>query len=250
MKLSRKQVRRSTHKVPDLRFEDQQLTRYSGLVVFQLLFDKLNLETKLGRCFRHLAGSESYGLSKIVLLLVVHLLLGFRHWREMRFYQQDPMVLRLVGLSTLPDVSVLSRTLATVDATSVEKYRQLCRELILVRLGELGLRRVTLDFDGSVLSTGRAAEGTAVGFNRKKKGQRSYYPLFCTIAQTGQVFDFLHRPGNCHDSRNAEQFLRQCVEFVRKALPGLMIEVRMDGAFFSNSMVSLLKAMCTGSAET
>ncbi len=85
-----------------------------------------------------------------------------------------------MGLSTLPDVSVLSRTLATADAKSVEKYRQLCRELILVRLGAIGLRRLTLDFDGSVLSTGRAAEGTAVGFNRKKKGQRSYYPLFCT----------------------------------------------------------------------
>ena len=243
MKLSRKQVRRSTHKVPDLRFEDQRLTSYSGLVVFQVLFDRLKLEPKLGRCFRHLAGSESYGLSKVALLLLVHLLLGFRHWREMRFYQHDPMVLRLVGLSTLPDVSVLSRTLATVDARSVEKYRQLCRELILVRLGELGLRRLTLDFDGSVLSTGRCAEGTAVGFNRKKKGQRSYYPLFCTIAQTGQVFDFLHRPGNCHDSRDAEQFLRQCVEIVRKALPGLIIEVRMDGAFFSDSMVSLLKQM-------
>lgn len=243
MKLSRKQVRRHTSKVPELRFEDQRLTSYSGLVVFQLLFDKLNLEGKLTRCFRHLAGSESYGLGKIVLLLVVHLLLGFRHWREMRFYRHDPMVLRLVGLSTLPDVSVLSRTLATADAKSVEKYRQLCRELILVRLGELGLRRVTMDFDGSVLSTGRAAEGTAVGFNRKKKGQRSYYPLFCTIAQTGQVFDFLHRSGNCHDSRDAEQFLRQCVENLRKALPGLIIEVRMDGAFFSDSMVSLLQQL-------
>jgi hypothetical protein len=45
-----------------------------------------------------------------------------------------------------------------------------------------------MDFDGSVISTGRVAEGTAVGFNKKKKGQRSYYPLFCTIAQTTQVF--------------------------------------------------------------
>jgi hypothetical protein len=27
-----------------------------------------------------------------------------------------------------------------------------------------------LDFDGSVQSTGRFAEGTAVGFNKKKKG--------------------------------------------------------------------------------
>jgi len=49
-------------------------------------------------------------------------------------------------------------------------------------------------------------EGTAVGFNRKKKGARSYYPLFCTIAQTGQVFDVYHRPGNVHDSHEARGF--------------------------------------------
>ena len=61
------------------------------------------------------------------------------------------------------------------------------------RLAVEGLSRVTVDFDGSVLSTGRHAEGTAVGFNKKKKGARSYYPLFCTIAQTDQVLDVHHR---------------------------------------------------------
>jgi hypothetical protein len=86
---------------------------------------------------------------------------------------------------------------------------------------------VTLDFDGSVIGTGRWAEGTAVGFNRKKKGQRSYYPLFCTLAQTGQVFDVLHRSGNVHDSHGARNFILACIATVRAALPGVCIEVRM-----------------------
>ena len=47
-----------------------------------------------------------------------------------------------------------------------------------------GLSRVTLDYDGSVSGTGRHAEGTAVGFNRKRKGARSCHSLFRTIAQT------------------------------------------------------------------
>ena len=65
--------------------------------------------------------------------------------------------------------------------------------MVLERIRSLVLPRVTLDFDGSVQSTKRRAEGTAVGFNKEKKGARSYYPLFCTLAQTGQVLDFLHR---------------------------------------------------------
>jgi len=105
----------------------------------------------------------------------------------------------------------------------------------------LNLSRITLDFDGSVYyTTGRSIEGTAVGFNKKKKGARSYYPLFCTIAQTGQVFDIHHRPGNVHDSNGAKEFIKQCVDFIREALPNIKIEIRMDSAFFSEDIVFML----------
>jgi hypothetical protein len=112
--------------------------------------------------------------------------------------------------------------------------------LLFERVSRLALPRITLDFDGSVLSTMRHAEGTAVGFNKKKKGARSYYPLFCTIAQTGQVLDFLHRSGNVHDSHGAEEFILACIQRVREALPGVVIEVRMDSAFFSDKIVMAL----------
>jgi hypothetical protein len=104
------------------------------------------------------------------------------------------------------------------------------------------LARITLDFDGSVLSTGRFAEGTAVGFNRKKKGQRSYYPLFCTLAQTGQVFDVWHRPGNVHDSNGAQDFILACIREIRSISPRATVEVRMDSAFFSDAIVGVLDA--------
>jgi hypothetical protein len=79
-----------------------------------------------------------------------------------------------------------------------------------------------------VLSTGRHAEGTAVGFNKKKKGARSYYPLFCTVAQTDQVLDVHHRPGNVHDSNGADTFITHCLKHVRSALPRIKIETRID----------------------
>ena len=62
----------------------------------------------------------------------------------------------------------------TNDATSVEHLRALNRRLVLERLAQHRLTRITLDFEGSVLSTQRHAEGIAVGYNNKK-GQRSYY---------------------------------------------------------------------------
>ena len=161
----------------------------------------------------------------------------------MDYYRDDLMVLRLLGLKKLPDVSTVSRALATMDADGILKLRQLCREMLLTRLQALRLSRVTMDFDGSVISTGRVAEGTAVGFNKKKKGQRSYYPLFCTIAQTTQVFDVLPRAGNVHDSNGALQFILDCIGSIRAACPGIKIEVRMDSAFFSDQIVGKLEEL-------
>ncbi len=114
--------------------------------------ERLGLKTRLGRCFGHLKASRIFGHASIVMLLIVHLLIGYRRLSDLRYYQDDPLVRRALGLKRLP-------------------------------------ARLMLDFDGSLIGTTRRAEGTAVGYNRKKKGKRSYYPLSGTVAQTGQVLD-------------------------------------------------------------
>jgi Transposase DDE domain group 1 len=240
MKLSREQVRCKSSTVPVLHFEDQHLTSYAGLFLFQLLFARLGLRERLRACFRHWPSGRAYDPAGIVLGLILHLLLGFRQLRDSRYYRDDPMVHRVLGVRRLPDVATVSRILAAADGDNVAELLHLCRQLVVERLAALGQRRVTLDFDGSVIRTGRWAEGTAVGYNRAKKGQRSYYPLFCTVAQTGQVFDIHHRPGNVHDSNGAEAFIAACVEHWQQALPGIQVEVRMDSAFFSDAILSCL----------
>lgn len=241
MKSSRSDVRGKFHALPTLRFEDQQLSSFSGLIIFQKLFETLSLRHRLRQCFRHKKVSPIFSQSQIVLLLIVHFLLGFRELRHIRYYQNDPLVLRLLGLKRLPDVATVSRQLSAMDEQSVSHLSELSENLVLERLKQLALPRVTIDFDGTVIGTNRYAEGTSIGFNRKKKGQRSYYPLNCTVAQTGQVLAVHHRNGNVHDSNGAEAFIIQCIEQVRRALPRTKIELRMDGAFFSDAIVSALE---------
>ena len=195
MKHSRADVRGKARPGLDIRFEPQSLTSYSGLIVFQHFFSLIGIKERLWRCFRHLKDNPIYGHHMIMMLLVVHLIIGHRRLRDVDYYRDDEMVKRVLGLKRLPDVSTVSRSLANADEQSVAKVRSESRRLVTERLVHERCSRVTLDYDGSVLSTGRHAEGTAVGFNKKKKGARSYYPLFCTIAQTDQVLDVHHRPG-------------------------------------------------------
>ena len=184
--------------------------------------------------------SSVYPRARIVLLLVVHMLLGYRQLRHLSYYRDDPLVGRMLGLERLPDVSTVSRQLSRMDERSVLGIEGVQQGLVLERLAGLELSRVTLDFDGSVISTSRHAQGVATGWNRKKRGQRSYYPLLCTVAQTGQVLAVKHRSGNVHDSHGAKGFIVGCIEEVRKVVPRAVIEVRMDSAFFSEEIIGAL----------
>jgi len=240
VKSSKAQIQAKYHKIPTIRFEDQRLTSFSGLLIFQLLFKRIDLKQRLKKCFTHLKVSPVFGRHLVVMLLIVHLLIGFRRLREVDYYRDDPMVLRIMGLKKLPDVSTISRALSDMKSQEVTKVRELSRSLVIQGLIRERLPRLTLDFDGSVQSTKGHAEGTAVGFNKQKKGARSYYPLFCTVAQTGQFFDLHHRPGNVHDSNGADLFMEECFLEVSGSLKNTILESRMDSAFFSQNILSVM----------
>ena len=169
MKSSKAQILTKFHKIPEIQFEDQQLTSFSGIVIFQLLFKNLNLKNRLKKCFTHLKVSPIFGHHLILLLLI--------RLREIKYYRDDPMVLRLMGMKSLPDVSTISRNLSQLDDKSVKNIQNLSRSFVIDGLHREQFRRITLDFDGSVLSTRGHAQGSAVGFNKSKKGARSYYSM-------------------------------------------------------------------------
>lgn len=244
MRSRKAEIVRRVHALPTVSYDDDgRLTSFAGLVLFFALFRALSLMTRLRRCFAHLGRGRVFGLARVVLQLVVHIILGFRRLRDRDYYAEDPLICRLLGVSRLPDVGTISRTLCTADPRAVKNVRGLCRDLVLERLSLLRLPRLTFDFDGSVLSTARRAEGSAVGYNPKRKGARSYYPLFALISQLGMFFDLLHRPGNTHDSRGATDFIGDCIARVREKLPRAVLEARLDSAFFNESVLGLLEQL-------
>jgi len=242
MKHSKAHIHSKAHKVLIPQFEEQQLTSFAGLVIFQSLFRRLQLKERLRCCFRHQRGRQ-FGFASVVFVLIVHLLLGFRRLRDLEYYADDPLVKRVVGMDILPGISAMSRYLSAADEESVVRLRRLNGALVTDRLNTLQLPRVTVDFDGTIQSTSAHAEGTAVGYNKRKKGARSYYPLFCTVAQTAQVLDFHHRPGNVHDSNGANAFMKACILQVKAHAPGARIEARTDSAFFSDELMGLQETL-------
>jgi len=245
VKSSKAQIHGRFHKIPTVRFDDRKLTSFAGAVVFMALFRSMDLKTRLTNCFRHLKSSGSYGMPVIVMMMTIHLLLGFRRLRSIDYYRDDALLRHMLGLrNRLPDVSTVSRNMSKADPQAIKNYRSLIKSIFYERIIKQGFRRLTIDFDGSVIWTrGRGVEGTAVGFNKKRKGARSYYPLLCTCAQTAQVVDMLFRSGNVHDSNGAIEFILENIAELKTHCRNLQIECRFDGAFFDKRLLVLLDAI-------
>ena len=61
----------------DIRFEAQNLTSYSGLILFQHFFSLIGARSGCG-VVRHLKVNPIYGHHVVMMLLVVHLIIGHR----------------------------------------------------------------------------------------------------------------------------------------------------------------------------
>lgn len=240
MKFSKTQNTANYHKIPQLHFTEKNLSSFAGLVIFQVLFRRLKLRGRLRNCFRHIKSTKGFDRHLVVLLLIVHIIIGYRELSDIDYYRDDPLVMRLLGLRRLPGISTISRALSEAGFVGVAKLRKLCRALVIEGVRRAAFDRITLDFDGSVLSTQKHAQETAVGYNRRRKGARSYFPLFCTVSQTGQFFDFHHRPGNAHDSNGAQEFMLKCIAQMHKECPDALLESRLDGAFFNKEIMQML----------
>ncbi len=133
MKHSRKSVERKAQAVPNIKFEQQQLTSFAGLVLWQPFLAAIDFRASLARCFRHVRAGKVYGRATVFLQLIIHLLLGYRDLRESAYYRDDPLVKRVLGLKRLPDVATISRMLAGADAKSVANLRALLRTMVFDR---------------------------------------------------------------------------------------------------------------------
>ena len=72
MRHSKAQIIRRVHSIPELRFEDQRLSSFSGLVVIQAPFKKLNLRARLKQCFQHIKNNKVICFSITTMLLIIH----------------------------------------------------------------------------------------------------------------------------------------------------------------------------------
>lgn len=221
-----------------LDFGDEQLTSHVGLELVRRFLRRVGVLAAMQPIARKLRVAGDLTFGKVVLAVVGMLLVGAKRVRHITFLGSDPLFLRFVGLRRVPTERSLGRALTRMGWRVWPALDRLSHGIIHAGLRGLGIRRWTIDIDGSVLTTGLQVERAERGFNPHHRKNPSYYPILATLAQTGHVVEHMNRRGNVHDSHRAAAFLHRAVCTVRQQLGAEgVIETRTDSAFFQRKFL-------------
>lgn len=225
-----------------IEFSEDRLTSYAGLELLRQYWSRINLRRRLRQALGHCALSGDYEGSRMIVLLMVLMVVGARRVAQLKYLAADPLVRRATDLERVPSMMTVRTWLKQFTRQRVQVLSQFNGELVTEQLAQLGLGRITLDVDGTVVRTGDRVEWAFRGFNPHHRKDKSYYPLLAHVAQTGQVLRLKNRPGNVHDSKGAARFVRQAIGDIRQRLGrSVVVECRMDAAFFKRDMLELLE---------
>jgi len=200
-----------------IQFGHEQLTSYGGLELLRRYFQLIGLNARIRRGLdKHASGD--YGCPHLVLLVIGLLVVGARRFQHLRYLANDSLFARLCGLRRIPSDRTVVNWLKQFTQTSLRALARLNSELLYDQIEQLKLRRLTIDLDGTVICAGDKVAWAMRGFNPHHHQDPSYYPLLAHLAQTGQILRLKNRPGNVHDSKGAETFVRELIGEIRAHL--------------------------------
>jgi len=241
MRLRKADLRGRVNANLEFRFTTPGLTSYAGLEFLRRYAGTIGLAHQLRRYLATHLPRTDFGIASMILLLLALVISGGRRVRHLLYLQGDPLVQRFCGLTRLPTPRSVGRWLREFRAHHLPWVQELNAQLAAAAIRRVGLARLTIDVDGSVVSTGQQVQWAQRGYNPHHRKVPSYYPITAYEAQSGQMLRVQNRPGNVHDGKAALGFLRALFDQLAATLTGYVAEFRMDGAFFRRDIIELLE---------
>ena len=157
-------------------FSESGLTSYAGLELLIRYFRGIDLN---GLIRQHLSGLVGdFATTAMVRVVLGLLIVGGRRLQHVTHGVGDPLIHRFCGLAHLPGRFTLSRWLQQFTGQWIERLCALNAAVVARTVHmQTWLRTLTVDVDGTVLSTGMTVERAFRGFNPHHRKVPSYYPI-------------------------------------------------------------------------
>jgi hypothetical protein len=224
------------NKILPIHFVRQDMTTYSGLTLIDHYLRLYRIHARLNQNLKAYGFKGDYGIGDILFILLIMFLIGAERLQHIDYLRTDPLFRRVVRLTRIPHRTKLSTSLKQFTSDSLKALAEVNSELVVEKLNELGLNEITIDLDGTVISTKGHPSWAFKGYNPINRGAKSYFPLTAHVGETGHFLMILNRPGNVHDSNRA----LSVIQTIRRQLSGFSIRFRADSAFCVPEVINYL----------
>ena len=235
MRLRKAEINKKVKNNLEIKFIRQDLTNYSGLELIRKYFQLIKLNDLIKDKMREHKIKSDYPFYKMVLLLITIFIVGIDRISNVKYIEDDPLVKRLCELKKIPSRFTILRFLKFFTEEILNSFTEINSELLEIQFKKLKLKTLTIDLDGTVISSRGKPELSKKGYNPIKKGANSYFPLTAYIAQTGHFIKIKNRPGNVHDTNDSDNFVKELIADLKKRHGSkVRLQIRHDGGFFSS----------------
>lgn len=221
-------------------FSEKDMTGNAGLVHVGRFVKKLNLKKILAKSIGIVRASNAvHQVSDVVIMLIMGVFAGAEHMNHMAILRTDTVIRSIFGWKDFPADSTFGTVFKLFDHRSCHELSEaedIARRKVWKKKW---YGRITMDFDSTVRGVYGSQEGAEVGYNPKKKGQKSYHPLLCFIAETRECLHNWFRPGDTYSGNGIAEFSKECFARLPKGI--WKIFARGDSAFFNGLFMDTLE---------
>jgi hypothetical protein len=217
------------------------LTHFGGVYFFHEFLRVLQFRHFLATHSTYPRRNSRYHLSQMILALVYPIVLGLDRLETASFLRSNGTFQYLTGLPSFPDPQTLRRFSIHAPDSFWEQMHRVNDRLLQTFIHLPGRRsRLIFDLDSTVVTVFGKQEDTAVGYNPRYRGKRSYDPLLCVEANSSYLWDAELRPGNAGTWDGSIEVLDTCFANVPPDIREL--RVRADAGFGFNPVFVALEA--------
>jgi hypothetical protein len=222
-------------------YTGKNLTRNAGLANLGKFADKIGLPGILERRLTIKRGvTADYAIADVVKMLMMGVPAGAKHLSHLAILKADVAIRKLFGWELFPDASTFGKLFKRFNFGHCHELSEAEAEARKRVWSKKWFPRITMDMDSTVIGVTGFQEGAEKGYNPGKKGQKSYHPLLCFIAETRECLHNWFRSGSAYTSSGAVEFLKECYERIPQRISRIF--VRADSGFFDGELLDFLES--------
>ncbi|MCD6307079.1 MAG: IS1380 family transposase [Deltaproteobacteria bacterium] len=221
-------------------FSEKNLTGNAGLVHLGRFAEKLGIQKMLDKILTIQRGSTAdYQVSDAVIMLMMSVLAGIKHMAHTVMVKNDEVLRAIFRWDKFPDATTFGRIFRLFSPSHCMELAEVENAARRKVWSKKWFGKITLDMDSTVRGVYGSQEGAEKGYNPKKKGQKSYHPLLCFVAENRECLHNWFRAGGAYSANGCVEFMKEC--FARLPKRVWQVIVRGDSAFFQGGLLDFLE---------